>query len=426
MIDKLKNIAGTDLIKTSFFTSIATLVKIATAFVLNKIVAVYVGPAGVALVGQFTNFSGIITSIGSGGIGTGIVKYIAENRKKEAEINKIISTSFILMLFCSVIASIVLLVFSEFFSNLIFKSDDYKFVITLLSFSLVFTSLNTLLLSVLNGLKEVRKYTWSGISGNLLMLIISIALVIKYKLSGVLIAFVAGQSLVFCVTLFFVARSKWFSIQKFLTHFDKQVLRNLSGFSLMTLVSSFTTPVALIIIRNYIGKNLSWDDAGYWQGVYSISEVYLMFITSSLSVYYLPRLSEISNPNELRDEIFKTSKIIFPVISVMALLVFLFKIQIVNILFTGEFTPMLPLFKFQLLGDVVKIACWLISYQMLSKAMTKLFIFTEVFFNLTFVLLTILFINQFGLEGSAIAFCANYTLYFIFLLICFRKQFFTR
>ena len=424
MLKALKNIARTDLIRTSFFTSIATLVKIAAAFVLNKVVAVYVGPVGIAVVGQFNNFFGIISTIGTGGINNGVIKYIAENRQSESNTKKIISTAFLFMVFCSLLAAAIIFLFAGYLSNLIFKSQEYKFVLMLVAVSLLFASLNTLLMSVLNGHKEITKYTWANIISSLLILILSVVLGVAYQLQGVLIALVVGQSVVFFITLLFVLNCSWFKINYFFEHFDKEVLRKLSKYSVMTLASASTLPVALLIIRNYIGKNLSWQDAGYWQGVYTISEVYLMFVTSSLSVYYLPRLAEITDKKELRNEIISTGKIVLPIVTVIAAFVYLLKEPLVLLLFTGKFSSMLPLFKFQLLGDVIKVAGFILAYQMLAKSMTIVYVITEIIFSGSFILLSFLLIPIWGLPGVAMAFCANYTLYFLFLVIYFRKQFF--
>ena len=71
----------------------------------------------------------------------------------------------------------------------------------------------------------------------------------------------------------------------------------------MALVSIATVPISHLIIRNYIGENLSWDDAGYWQGMWYISTMYLLVVTTSLGVYFLPKLSEIQDKLELKKEI---------------------------------------------------------------------------------------------------------------------------
>ena len=67
-----------NLIKTSSLNAIAVVVKMLVGLFLNKILAVYVGPAGYAVIGQFQNAISMITGFASGAINTGVVKYTAE------------------------------------------------------------------------------------------------------------------------------------------------------------------------------------------------------------------------------------------------------------------------------------------------------------------------------------------------------------
>ena len=60
---------------------------------------------------------------------------------------------------------------------------------------------------------------------------------------------------------------------------------------------------------------------------------------------------------------------------------------------------------------------------MVAKAMTKLFIISEVIFTFSFVGLGVLFIKIFGLVGISIAFMVNYLLYMIFLLFALKGVF---
>ena len=60
---------------------------------------------------------------------------------------------------------------------------------------------------------------------------------------------------------------------------------------------------------------------------------------------------------------------------------------------------------------------------MLAKAMTKVFIYTEIGFSVLFVVLSIYFINTFGLIGITYAFSLNYFLYLVVMIFIFRKRF---
>ncbi len=146
-----------------------------------------------------------------------------------------------------------------------------------------------------------------------------------------------------------------------------------------------------------------------------------MIITTSLGVYYLPRLSEIQDNKELRKEIFSGYKIIMPIVILASLIIFLLKEYVVLIAFSKNFMPMIDLFAWQLIGDVIKIASWLLAYLMLAKAMTKTYISLEILGSLSFVLLSIYFVDNYGLVGITYAYALNYFLYMFVMIYIFRK-----
>lgn len=410
------------LIKTSVLTAISTIIKVISAFVINKVIAMYIGPSGLAVIGQLQNFVEIVVTFSNAAVVQGVIKYTAEYKTIE-EKQKIFSTSIVVSLICSIVISLLLFGFSGYLSEFIFKDRQYSSVFIVFGSTILLFALNTILMSILNGQKEIQKYVFVNIAGSVFSLFFTSFLIMELNLMGALYALVINQSVIFFVTLAFVIKSSWFKLQYFKQGVDKDSLIKLGKFSMMAITSVLTVPVSHLIIRNYIGDNLSWDDAGYWQGIWYISTMYLMVITTSLSVYYLPKLSEIQDNQELKKEIFNGYKVIIPIVMVLAFGIFIFKELVVTIAFTDSFMPMLELFKWQLFGDVIKIASWLLSMMMLAKAMTKMFIYTEIFFSLSFVLLAINLIDNFGLIGVTYAFSINYTLYFIFMIFYFRKVF---
>ena len=408
------------LIKTSVLTGISTVIKLVSAFVINKVIALYIGPSGLAIVGQLQNFTSIITTFSNGAISSGIVKYTAEYQDIE-EKKKIFSSSIVISLICSLIISIFLFGFSDYLSELILKDIQYSSVFIIFGATIFLFALNMVLISILNGQKEIKKYVLVNIAGSIFSLVFTSILIMQLNLMGALYAMVLNQSVVFFVTLAFVLKSSWFKLEYFLKGLDKESLSKLSKYSLMAIVSALTVPVSHLIIREYIGENLGWDSAGYWQGIWYISTMYLLLVTTTLSVYYLPRLSEIQDNKELRKEIFSGYKIIMPIVIVASLVIFLLKEYVVLIAFSKNFMPMIDLFAWQLIGDVIKIASWLLAYLMLAKAMTKTYISLEILGSLSFVLLSIYFVDNYGLVGITYAYALNYFLYMFVMIYIFRK-----
>jgi len=408
------------LIKTSILSAIATIVKILAGFVSVKIVAIYIGPSGLALMGQMQNFIGMLSSVASGGINNGVIKYTAEHYDDEAVKQKIWNSALQISFVFLVPIGIVVVIFSDFISLKLLGTTKYSSIFVIFSTTVIFFVMNGLLTSILNGQKEIKILTLINIIGSLIGLVITVVLVTKYKIYGALLSGMITQSVVFFVTLVFVIKRSWFKISLFTKKFDKKYIKKLLSFSAMTLVSATMIPLSHIAIRNYIGNYIGWDEAGYWQAIWRISETYLMLITTTLSVYYLPKLSSIDDTKELRHEIFQGYKIILPITILMATIIYLLRDTIVMLLFTEEFSPMVELFLYQLLGDIVKIASWLFGFIMVAKAMTKLYILSEVFFIWSFVIIAIVLMNLYGLIGVTIAFLINYIMYAIFLYFALR------
>jgi len=166
-----------------------------------------------------------------------------------------------------------------------------------------------------------------------------------------------------------------------------------------------------IVIRTYLGQKFGVDYAGYWEAMIRLSAAYLMLVTTTLGVYYLPRLSELQTVKEIKTEIYLGYKFIFPLAVIGGLCVYILRDWIILILFSQKFLPMADLFLWQMIGDALKIGSWILAYLMLSKAMTKLFVITEIIFAITSIILTYICTLWFGFEGVSIAHLINYAIY---------------
>ena len=402
-----------NLLKTSALNGISVLIKTVTMFVLNKILAVYVGPSGYAAIGQFQNFIQIITAFAGSSVNTAVVKYTAEYYEDESKQRAIWKTAGTLVVLFSTIVAFFILIFQKQLSLYIFKTTEYQAIFVWFSIFLLFFNFNTLLLSILNGKKEISKLVIANIAGSLLSLAVTGLLAVKFGLYGALIALTINQSIAFFATLLICYKSKWFKIDDLFGKIDPSVLKKLSSFALMAIISIVFGNLSQIILRNLIIDEYDLNYAGYWDAMTRLSGGYLMFASAILGVYYLPRLSELKKYKDIKQEVNYGYKVILPLACLMSLSVYLFQDFIIGVLFTKEFLPMKELMFWQLLGDVIKIGSWIISFMMLSKAMTKIFVITEAFFALSIIPLSMIFIDYFGFKGIAMAFALNCLFYWI-------------
>ena len=401
------------LVKTSLLNGIAVAVKVASALVLNKILAVYVGPAGYAIIGQFQNAVSIIVSLAGGVVATGVTKVTAQHFDEDGKQHAVWQTAIQLSLVASIVAAIPLLLMGGSLSRWLLHRADMSSVFVWLALTLPAMAANNLLLAIVNGKKEVGIYVTANIIGSLISMLVTGLLTFKFGLYGTLVAFVINPALLLLATAIIVARCDWFKAKFLWGKINQPALRELSGFGLMGLTSAFTVPISYMVIRNHLANHLGLTAAGYWQASWKISEIYLMLVTTTLSVYYLPRIAEIRNATELKAEILKVYRFVMPVVSVVAITIYVLRDFIISILFTSDFLPMRELFPWQLAGDVIKIGSWILAYIMLGRAMVKVFIITEISFSISFVSISWILVHSLGLIGVALAYAINYCFYWL-------------
>lgn len=410
-----------EMINTSFYSGIGTAIGYISGFVVNKVIAVFIGPSGVALVSQFQNFIGISTSVAAGGIQQGVVKYVAEVRENEQEKALALSTSLQITILSTLLVGITSVVISDFLSGYLFGTQEYSLILKIFGATIVLFGLNKLLISILNGTGEIKKLVAVKISTSLFGLTITAFLTYYYGLYGALISLAISQSVVFFISLAFVLRSPWFKKDLFTKKFDNGYAVKFLKYSLMAVSSMVIPPMVQIGIRNYIIENLSIESAGYWDATFKVSTAYLGIITTTLSIYYLPKLSSLIKKEDIRNELINGYKIIIPALLVILLSVFVLRDFIIILLYSKEFIEMKELFPGQLLGDFFKISSWLVAYLMLAKAKTKIFIVTQLVFSAITYLLSIYLINEIGIQGVVWAYAIKYFIYLVVVMIIFRE-----
>ena len=410
-----------NLLTTSVLNGVAVLIKTLTLFVLNKILAVYLGPTGYAALGQFQNFIQMVTTFAGSAINTAVIKYTAEYHEDQNRQRAIWKTAGSLVFLFSLIFAILILIFQSQLSLYIFHTLEYQNVFVWFAVFLIFFNFNTLFLAILNGKKEILKLVIANIAGSLFALIITSILAIKLHLYGALIALSIYQSIAFIVTLFLCYRAKWFKFSSLFGKIDLEITKKFSSFVWMALVSAICVPLSQMLIRAYLSQEFGLAYAGYWEAMIRLSTVYLMLVTTILGVYYLPRLSELKMLDEIKKEIYLGYKFLFPLAVAGGIIVFVLRDWIINVLFSPSFAPMQSLFFWQMMGDALKIGSWILAYLMLSKAMTKLYISTEIIFTVSLLVLTYVCTQVFGFEGVSIAYLVNYGIYWIVISLFIFK-----
>jgi PST family polysaccharide transporter len=409
------------IVRTGFYTAMATAARLLAGLVAIKLVAWFAGPEGVGKLGQFMSLMSLLAVLAGGGIGAAIVKYVAEYRHDPQRLSRLLSAALWYAFCASCLMGCVALLLSRQLAIWLLGDPHYAGLIRVLAVAQLGIALLNYILAVINGFMDVRRLAFIQVTGSVIGIALMVWLSRRMHLYGALLALVVSQVLWLAIGLPAWWRSSYFRRGMLRMKFDREMTVRLATFSVMTLSSALLAPLVNIAVRDRLALQFGWERVGYWQAVSKVSDAYLLFLTTAINIYYLPKLASTHGRAALLSELRTAYRYILPAVIVLAVAVYIFREWVTRLLFSAGFASANALYGPQLVGDVIKIASFMLSYLMLAKAMTRLFVISECVFAGTYLVLVYVFTAHFGLVGAMYAFAFNYLLYLGFNVLVARR-----
>ena len=418
MISKLKN---NPLIKVLSLNSVSVGVSFVLGLLSSKIISVFLGPSGMALMGSFRNFTAMIKSIATLGMNTSVVKLIVENKEDKEEVSLIYSTFFGVFLGLAIVLGVSVALCSIWISNWIFFTNSYTTPIQFFGLMLPLIVINVFWTSVYNSFEKFKHIISIQIISNLIIFASTAYLIWQNNIQGGLLSVAVGEVIMFFVTYLFIRKTfKNFNFDYHQIEL-KKYLSDMQRFSIMALLSAVLVPLTLISIRDNIVSVHSIQEAGIWDGVNRLSSFYMLIFNTGLSMYYMPKLASLKTDSEFKMELKSYFKTLVPLFIGMILVILILKSYIIQLAFTEEFNKINSILIWQLLGDFFRIMTLAFGFQILVKSMLKKYFIIEIVFNSCFLILAYLWIPSRSSEGVVQAYLAANVVSFLIILFMFRK-----
>jgi PST family polysaccharide transporter len=414
------------LVKIASLQIASVITRIIAGLLTSKAIAVFIGAEGLALIGNFQNFVNSFQAVSILGFYKGAVNYISKFKDDVLELSKTLSTIFYAGFFATILVAVICYFNAELIKDIIFPSyNNYTLAIKVFAIVLPFYALNMFSFSIMNGFSKYKILIIINIIGQILSVSVALLLIYQEKLKGALISVAIAESLIFLITLVGITNRKSMVPLLKASNFSFTFLKKMSTYSIMAVFSAVILPLVAIAIRSYIIENIGYKDAGFWEAMTRISKYYLMFVTSLMTLYILPRFIEIKTVKEFKEVVFGFYKTVLPILILGFTIIYLLKPIIIPIVFTKEFEPVEGLFLWQLLGDFVKVLSMVIAYQFIAKKMFWHYVFTEAFLMTVLYFGSIYFIDYFnGVKGAVFAHFVSYSVYYVIVLAIFRRSLF--
>lgn len=418
----LKKIVQNQLFKASSLSSFSIIIRLVTGFVSSKVIAHFIGPSGMALMGNLRSFSSLLDSIGTLGVQSGVLQNVAKNHSDKILVADIVRKIFWILIIVSLSLSLLLIFGNSFIGNLIFNQNyQYYFVLYFIAFLLPFQILHLFFITVLNGLSYYKKVTQISIYGYIMSLLISFVLIWFYGINGALVSLSISSFFLFLFSSYFFFKAFPFQLICKEINVDFSILKGLIPFGIMSLFTAIVTPIIYIFIRNSITSEVSIEASGWFEAMQRISGFYFMFISTLVSFYFLPEMIKANSDNEKLSLTKKFFYQVIPIFLLVLIAIYFCKDYIIKLLLTPNFGQVRNLFFWQLLGDLFKAMSLILGIRFYVLKDVKGYLITESISFIVFFITAFLFIPLFGATGAVLSYAVTYFIYLLVLIFYFRK-----
>jgi O-antigen/teichoic acid export membrane protein len=401
-----------------FFTIIISIIR-------TKLIAIFIGPAGMGIAALLNSTISIISGITGLGIETSAVKHISASYKNE-DLNSVSSHASIvkkLALITGVFGSLFTILFSGWLSQLTFGNYNHTFSFIFLSVTLLFRQLSIGELAILQGLRRMRLLAKANFYGNLFGLLFSIPLYYYYRIDAIVPTIIVASLSSVLFSFYF---SKKIRIVK--ANVSKEQLtteaKSIIRLGIMLTFSGFLTLLTTYLIQIYIGNIGGLEEVGFYNAGFTLLNSYVGIIFTVMSTDYFPRLASICNENEkVRTSVLQQSFVSIVIITPIIILFLIFIPLIIKILYTPKFISIMSMVSFGILGMLFRAVSWSMGYILIAKGDSKIFIKTAIGFNVLSLILNVFGYYFYGLEGLGFSFLLYYFVHFFSLKIITKKRY---
>jgi O-antigen/teichoic acid export membrane protein len=396
---------------TSLFGGVQV-VNIVIAIVRSKVIAVFLGPAGMGIAGLLTSSTGLVKALTNFGLGTSAVRNIAASyaSKDDNRVRKTVVVFRRLVWITGLIGTVSTVVLAPILSELSFGNKDYTIAFMWLGITLLLQQLASGRMVILQGTRKLKLLAKANLLGSIIGLLVSVPLYYYQGVAGIVPALVITALTTFLVAWYFANQVQVESIsvtRKETIDEGKGMLK--MGFMLS--LSGLITMGASYIIRIFISKTGSLEDVGLYSAGFAIIGTYVGLVFSAMGTDYYQRLSGVAHDNEKAKSLINQQAEIAVLILAPILAVFLIFIYwVIVLLYSTQFVAANGLIQWAALGMYFKAVSWSIGYLFLAKGASKVFFWSEVLSNAYLLLFNLLGYKYFGLTGMGISFLISYIL----------------
>lgn len=419
------------IVKTSVIVFITLILSKIFSYLYKIVIARNFGVEVYGLFSLALVIIGFLTTLSAWGLLEGLMRYVPFYRgKKEFEkIRYLINASFKVILVTSVVISALLFFFADIISLNIFHTSELSYYLRTLTIVIPLTLISSIYLNVIKSFEKIGTYALlnnflqNGLKFLLLIILLSFGLGLNALLFSYILSF-AGLAII----------SYYFS-NKLLTNlvFGKS-LKDIGKKKLFSSVLNYSWPLIFVgliysilysIDTLFLGYFKSASDVGWYNAALTI--VMLFYIIPELFIaLFAPLMTRKFSEGKhklIRDITKQVFKWIYLVNLPLLAIILIFPGVIINTFFGAGFLAAENPLRILAIGVFFSVFISFLISLLSAKGKSKLILKNFVGFTLMNIILDLILVPKYGMNGAAIATTIVWVLFYIVMIIQTKKIF---
>lgn len=381
------------------------LLQILVSLVRGKLVALFLGPGGMGIVGLFTAAINTVQRLASLGLNLAVVKEVGAAKDSRKELARVTAAARTLLYASALLGALVCLVAAPWLSRATFGSPDYTGGFMVLSAAVFFGIAGAGEMSFLQGLREARRMMWSSLVGAGVGLCVSVPLYWIWGTRGIVPSLVVLAGAVYAFNYRAVRRAMGPGAVQFLWAEHKPLVRTLIATGVVLMASDAIGTGCQYILNAFLRLRGSVADVGLYQAANSLTMQYSGLVFAALAMDYLPRLAAVAKSDRrLAVVVNRQAEVVAWAAAPLGAGLVICAMPVVRVLLTSEFLAVVPLLRWMGLALAIKALMFPLGYISFAKDNRRVFFWLEgVFGNLLFVVLGCVCFELLGIVGLGYA-----------------------
>lgn len=388
---------------TSIFGSVQGL-NILAALVRNKFAAVLLGSAGMGFASLLNTWQSFVTQTTNLGLSFGAVPSLSElyEQGDEMGLRRQIVVIRTWSFLAALLGGLLCLVGSPLMNIVVDSPQDYTLYYALVAPAVVMMAVAGGETAILKATRQLKALAKVQVVAAIVSVLVSVPLFYWLGIDGIVPLMILLALTTLLVTVGYSCRCYPMEIR-----FSRQVYADGKSMVLLGLsfaLAAFAGQIAEMLLRIFLNNYGQMSEVGLYNAAYTLTISYSALVLASVESDYFPRLSAVCHDQRVAvDTVNRQVEVLVLLLSPMLSALIIFLPLLVPMLYTGQFSSIVPMAQLSAIAMFFKSLSLPLCYLPLARKDSRSYLVLEISYWVYFLVLFVAGYTLWGLWGTGVA-----------------------